>query len=104
VYGTLRRGSPNRYAQRLAQSSTYLGLARVRGRLVRLKHYPAVRLQIENYKWISGEVFRLHDPFGLLKTLDHYEGREFGRVAVSAIFADASRLPCWIYEYVGPHA
>lgn len=71
---------------------------------MRLKYYPAVRLQSANYKWISGEVFRLHDPFGLLKALDRYEGREFRRTAVSAIFADASRLPCWIYEYMGPHA
>jgi len=101
VYGTLKRGSPNRYAGRLARSAEFLGVARVRGRLHRLRHYPGVRLQPLVNKWVSGEVFRLHDPSRLLRELDRYEGREFRRVKADAVFPNGSRLPCWIYEYLG---
>jgi gamma-glutamylcyclotransferase (GGCT)/AIG2-like uncharacterized protein YtfP len=101
VYGTLKRGSPNRHAERLARSAEFLGLARVRGRLYRLRPYPWIRLQPLVNKWVSGEVFRLHDPSRLLRELDRYEGREFRRVRADAIFPDGSRLPCWIYEYAG---
>jgi len=100
VYGTLKRGSPNRHAERLARSSHFLGVARVRGRLCRLKRYPGIRLQASVNKWVSGEVFRLHDPVGLLRELDRYEGPEFRRVATEAVFPNGSRLACWIYEYV----
>jgi gamma-glutamylcyclotransferase (GGCT)/AIG2-like uncharacterized protein YtfP len=101
VYGTLRRGSRNRHAERLSRSATFVGLARVRGRLSRLRYYPGIRLQPQVNKWVSGDVFRLHDPCGLLKELDRYEGREFRRVKAPALFPDGSRLPCWIYEYAG---
>ena len=102
VYGTLKRGSRNRHAERLARSAEFLGIARVRGRLCRLRHYPGIRLQPIVNKWVSGEVFSLHDPSGLLRELDRYEGREFRRVKAPALFPNGSRLPCWIYEYVGP--
>ena len=102
VYGTLKRGSRNRHAERLARSADFVGVARVRGRLFRLKHYPGVRLQPLVNKWVSGEVFRLRDPARLLAELDHYEGREFRRVQARALFPNGSRLPCWIYEYVDP--
>lgn len=102
VYGTLKRGSRNRHAKRLARSAEFLGLARIRGRLCRLNHYPGIRLQVSGNKWVSGEVFRLHNPSGLLRELDRYEGREFRRVKVRGVLPNGSRLPCWIYEYVGP--
>jgi hypothetical protein len=43
----------------------------------------------------------LHDPSGLLRELDRYEGREFRRLQAEAVFPNSSRLPCWVYEYVG---
>jgi gamma-glutamylcyclotransferase (GGCT)/AIG2-like uncharacterized protein YtfP len=98
VYGTLRRGNANLYAWLLARGSNFVGVARVRGRLYRFKRYRAIRLDPKGAASVPGEIYLLRDPRRLFFALDRYEGAEFHRVLTEAIFPDASRLPCWVYE------
>jgi gamma-glutamylcyclotransferase (GGCT)/AIG2-like uncharacterized protein YtfP len=98
VYGTLKRGNANLYAWLLARGSSFAGVARVRGRLYRFKRYPGIRLESNAAASVPGEIYLLRNPRRLFSTLDRYEGAEFRRVLTEAIFPDASRLPCWVYE------
>jgi gamma-glutamylcyclotransferase (GGCT)/AIG2-like uncharacterized protein YtfP len=95
VYGTLRRGSDNQFAQLLAGRGQFVGAARVPGRLYDLGSYPGAVPSDQPDQWIHGEVFSLDDA--LLTALDEYEGAEFERAMVSA----TEPLDCWIYWYVG---
>jgi gamma-glutamylcyclotransferase (GGCT)/AIG2-like uncharacterized protein YtfP len=75
VYGTLRRGSKNKFARMVADRAQFVGAARVPGRF-------------ENAQ--------------LLPSLDDYEGSEFERALASAEMEDGRAIECWIYWYVGP--
>ena len=92
MYGTLRRGSENRYARLLAERGNFIGEARVAGRLYDLGRYPGARPGAES---IVGDVFEV--PESLLPTLDDYEGPEFER----ALAPTSLSIDCWIYWYVG---
>lgn len=102
VYGTLRRGSKNKFATLLAERAEFVGPARVRGRLYDLGEYPGARQELESEGWISGEVYRFSDP-ELLKSLDGYEGPEFDRHQTTAQ-AENGGVDCWIYWYKGTPA
>jgi gamma-glutamylcyclotransferase (GGCT)/AIG2-like uncharacterized protein YtfP len=96
VYGTLRRGSDNKFALLLADRARYVGAARVPGLLYDFGRYPgAVKIDQVDH-WIQGEVHRFDDP-RLMPLLDEYEGTEFQRAIVSV----TGILECWIYWYVG---
>ena len=97
VYGTLRKGSANKFARLLAEQSDFVGPARVPGRLYDFGRYPGARPSQRTDEWIAGEVYHLRAPAQLLATLDEYEGLEFERAPVSA-----GAQECWIYWYVGP--
>jgi len=94
VYGTLRRGSRNQFAEMLAQRGRYAGEDRVHGRLYDFGRYPGARPEDGS---ITGEVFQLLDPAATLAALDEYEGPEFERAQTRT----TSGLHCWIYWYVG---
>ena len=81
----------------LASSSEFLGLARVRACLYRLKRYPGIRLETDVNTWIPGEIYRFKDV-RLLNALDRYEGPEFARVVAEVVLPNGSRLSCWIYQ------
>jgi gamma-glutamylcyclotransferase (GGCT)/AIG2-like uncharacterized protein YtfP len=97
VYGILRRRFRNPYALLLHRSSDFVGLGRVRGRLLRVRRYRGLRLQSDVGQWIPGEVFRFKDQ-RLLMALDRYEGEDYERVVVEVVCADGRRLSCWIYS------
>jgi gamma-glutamylcyclotransferase (GGCT)/AIG2-like uncharacterized protein YtfP len=99
VYGTLRKGSNNKFARLLAEQSDFVGPARVPGRLYDFGRYPGARPANQPDESIAGEVYRLRAPAQLLATLDEYEGPDFERAIVSA-----GAIECWIYWYVGPDA
>jgi len=109
VYGTLRRSFQNVYAKLLLENSTFLGPARIRGRLYRIRDYPGVTLTPEAEEWVIGELFELRDPAPTLATLDEYEGcnrvdqpPEFVRVLTTATMVGGVTLSSWVYIYKGP--
>jgi gamma-glutamylcyclotransferase (GGCT)/AIG2-like uncharacterized protein YtfP len=107
VYGTLRRPFQNRFAQLLSQNATFLGHARMRGRLYRIHTYPGLKLSPDSDEWVIGEVYHLNDPASLLAILDGYEGcgpedkapHEFTRVLAHATLASGPDVDAWVYQY-----
>jgi gamma-glutamylcyclotransferase (GGCT)/AIG2-like uncharacterized protein YtfP len=97
VYGTLRQGSDNQFAQLLSQRGQFIGAARVQGRLYDFGRYPGAKRTDQAGETILGEIFYLEEPGPILAILDEYEGAEFERAMVST----ASTIDCWIYWYVG---
>jgi gamma-glutamylcyclotransferase (GGCT)/AIG2-like uncharacterized protein YtfP len=109
VYGTLRCAFQNDYARLLSQNAAYLGLARIRGRLYRVNHYPGVKLSAGADDWVIGELYDLRDPAHTLAVLDDYEGcghrqphDEFQRVLTTATLENGPDLSAWVYEYNRP--
>ncbi len=101
VYGSLRRGCSNQYADLLHRSAQYLGVARVQARLYRVSWYPGVRLSEEAGDWVVGDLFELLRA-ETLPALDEYEGSdEYRRVHAIAILEDGRQIRTWLYEYLG---
>lgn len=104
VYGTLRRGATrggerNPYAIRLEQEATWLGPARVPGRLYQVNsEYPGMTPPEGPEEWVSGEVWQFSDD-ELWQALDDYEGDEYSRVRCSLILADGMPREAWVYLY-----
>jgi len=98
VYGTLRRGCDNQFAQLLSERGQFIGADRVPGRLYDCGPYPGARPTNQPNQWICGEIFYLEEPDAVLAILDDYEGADFERAMVMTDDA----VDCWIYWYVGP--
>ena len=81
----------------LADTSTFLGDARVRGTLLDLRGYPGL---VDGAGWVSGELYRLHDR-ELLHVLDRAEGYNFERRRAGVSLADGRRSRAWVYRYRG---
>jgi gamma-glutamylcyclotransferase (GGCT)/AIG2-like uncharacterized protein YtfP len=73
VYGTLMRGFDHPMAQLLSRSADFIGEARCRGRLYRVKHYPGLVLSDDASELVFGELYRLRQPKELLREFDMYE-------------------------------
>ena len=97
VYGTLRRGCDNQFAQLLSERGQFIDAARVPGRLYDFGLYPGARPTDQLNEWVLGEIFYLEEPDAVLAALDEYEGPEFERAMVST----AGTMECWIYWYIG---
>jgi gamma-glutamylcyclotransferase (GGCT)/AIG2-like uncharacterized protein YtfP len=97
VYGTLRRGSNNKFARLLADRAGFVGTARVAGLLYDFGSYPGAVRSDQPDHWVYGEVHSFDDP-EILPVLDEYEGMEFERGMVTT----SDTAECWIYWYVGP--
>lgn len=111
VYGTLRRAFQNPHARLLSKNATFLGQARIRGRLYRVRQYPGVLLCPGIEEWVIGDLYELHDPNPMLTALDEYEGcsggdqpTEFQRVLTTATLEKGATLPAWVYVYNWPVA
>lgn len=74
VYGTLRRGSANVYAQRLEAEAEWLGPASLRGSLIRIGAHVAL---VDGDGAVEGEVWQV--PDSLWPLLDDYEGPDYER-------------------------
>lgn len=96
VYGTLRSGSGNHFAQLLEAASDFVATGRVRGSLYRIAHYPGWVEDSDG--WVQGEIRQPRDSGALLRELDEYEGEEYRRVLRVVETADASR-ECWVYLF-----
>ena len=73
VYGTLMRGFDHPVARLLRQAADFIGEARCRGRLYRVKHYPGLVLSDDADDIVFGEVYRLRQRAELLREFDIYE-------------------------------
>ena len=70
------------------------------GRLVQAGEYPGMRPELTADDWVDGELFELHEPGGILKQLDEYEGPSYPRAQRAATLADGEVLECWVYLYL----
>ena len=101
VYGTLRLGSSNEYASELATAARFIGHGRIRGRLFRVTHYPALAAPLSEADWVKGDVFEnISDE--LLQRLDDYEGPEYTRVVSEIRMEDGQKLAAYLYCYAMP--
>lgn len=102
VYGTLLRGRGAAYRRELAPYASFLGPARVRGRLFDLGAFPGLLPSEDVRDFVIGELHTLRFPERALRRLDHYEGPEFER-RMQWITAGARRQArAWVYFYRRP--
>ena len=112
VYGTLMRGFDHPMAQLLSRSADFIGEARCRGRLYRVKHYPGLVLSDAPDELVFGELFRLSRPAELLREFDMYEAcgegfvapTEYIRQLLPVISGDGAAVEAWTYIYNWPVA
>jgi gamma-glutamylcyclotransferase (GGCT)/AIG2-like uncharacterized protein YtfP len=101
VYGTLRRGSKNKFAKILAEQSEFIGTGKMRGRVYDLGSYPGAVASKRPGDWVYGELFRLLDPRKTFQRLDAYEGPDFSRTIVTILLDSGEQLDSWVYLYQG---
>jgi gamma-glutamylcyclotransferase (GGCT)/AIG2-like uncharacterized protein YtfP len=112
VYGTLMRGFDHPMAQLLSRSADFIGEARCRGRLYRVKHYPGLVLSDEPGEVVFGELYRLRQPAELLREFDMYEAcgegfaapTEYVRQMLNVTLDGDATGEAWTYIYNWPVA
>jgi gamma-glutamylcyclotransferase (GGCT)/AIG2-like uncharacterized protein YtfP len=101
VYGTLRLGSKNEQAGRLAKTARHVGGATICGRLYRVAHYPALATAQSKDDLVKGDVFE-GVTAELLQWLDEYEGEEYARQVAEVTMQDGRILAASFYCYLLP--
>ena len=112
VYGTLMRGFDHPMAKLLAKSADFLGEAKCKGRLYRVKHYPGLVLSDDPADIVFGEVYSLHAGEELLREFDMYEAcgegfpepTEYVRKTIAVTLDDGTASEAWTYLYNWPVA
>jgi gamma-glutamylcyclotransferase (GGCT)/AIG2-like uncharacterized protein YtfP len=110
VYGTLMRGFDHPMAKLLAANADFIGEATCRGRLYRVKHYPALVLSDDPTEIVHGELFALRAREAMLAEFDMYEAcgegfpppTEYVRQMLAVTLADGSSSEAWTYVYNWP--
>jgi gamma-glutamylcyclotransferase (GGCT)/AIG2-like uncharacterized protein YtfP len=112
VYGTLMRGFDHPMAKLLSRSADFIGEARCRGRLHLVKHYPGLVLSDDPADVVFGELYRLRQPYELLREFDMYEAcgegfaepTEYVRQLLPVTSDDGPVSEAWTYLYNWPVA
>jgi gamma-glutamylcyclotransferase (GGCT)/AIG2-like uncharacterized protein YtfP len=111
VYGTLMRGFDHPMAQLLSRSADFIGEARCRGRLYRVKHYPGLVLSEDVDDVVFGELYRLRSASELLREFDMYEACGEGFVEPTEyvrrmlpVTSNDGAAEAWTYLYNWPVA
>ncbi len=78
VYGTLRRGADSLMANRLSESSDWIGEGKVKGCVYNLGDFPGAIFDDTLDSYIQGEVLSLHNPTTAFEWMDKYEGYNAG--------------------------
>ena len=112
AYGTLMRGFDHPMAKLLRQAADFIGEARCRGRLYRIKHYPGLVLSDDADDVVFGEVYRLRQAKELLREFDMYEAcgegfaepTEYVRQMLPVTSDDGAVSEAWTYIYNWPVA
>jgi gamma-glutamylcyclotransferase (GGCT)/AIG2-like uncharacterized protein YtfP len=110
VYGTLMRGFDHPMAKLLSNSADFIGEARCRGRLYRVRHYPGLVLSDDPTEIVFGEVYRLRERDALLREFDMYEAcgegfkqpTEYCRKMLQVALEDGALGEAWTYLYNWP--
>jgi gamma-glutamylcyclotransferase (GGCT)/AIG2-like uncharacterized protein YtfP len=112
VYGTLMRGHDNPMSRLLSAEADFIAPASIRGRLYRVRHYPALTPSDDASDRVFGELFRLHRPHELLLQLDVYEScgpddpapAEYRREIHTVTLGAGAPSEAWTYIYNWPVA
>jgi gamma-glutamylcyclotransferase (GGCT)/AIG2-like uncharacterized protein YtfP len=112
VYGTLMRGFERPMAKLLSRNADFIGEAKCRGRLYRVKHYPGLVLSDDASDVVFGELYRLRAREELLRAFDMYEAcgegfaepTQYVRKLLAVTFADGTASEAWTYIYNWPVA
>ena len=112
VYGTLMRGFDHPMATPLSRGADFIGEARCRGRLYRVKHYPGLLLSDAADDVVFGELYRLRQRAELLREFDIYEAcgegfaepTEYVRQMLPVTLGDGAVSEAWTYLYNWPVA
>ena len=108
VYGTLRQGYKNPFAERLRGVAKFLGMATMRGELYLCTRgpfpYPAACYLPHAESQVVGEVYEFASGSEILGELDRYEGvgpgfpvpHEYERTVVS-VLCDSRPCEAWCY-------
>ena len=112
VYGTLMRGFDHPMAKLLSRSAEFSGEARCQGRLYLVKHYPGLVLSNDPGDVVVGELYRLRQPYELLREFDMYEAcgegfaepTEYIRQMLPVRLDDGAARQAWTYLYNWPVA
>lgn len=110
VFGTLLSGYDHPMARLLGQSAELIGEASYRGKLYLVRHYPGMVASDDPADLVFGELYRMHDPDALLRTLDSYEGctpdrpqpHEYLRARITVELSDGRAVETWTYLYNHP--
>ncbi len=104
VYGTLRRDFDGQRHPFLSKGCDDLGKAYFSGKLYDLGSFPGVVPSNNPNDRVKGEVYRLHQPEGILARLDEYEGAVgadplYRRELVDVILENGKAIKAWIYIF-----
>jgi gamma-glutamylcyclotransferase (GGCT)/AIG2-like uncharacterized protein YtfP len=108
VYGTLLEGK-NKFGAYLKNNSQFYQKGKFNGKLYDIGEYPGAISDPKCDAWIHGSIFIMHEPAGMLKVLDDYEGfgeaypqpNEFIRELLD-VETDDKAVKCWVYLYNWP--
>lgn len=107
VYGTLRLGFDNPWANFLRQHTIYIGVGKMKGHKFDLGKYPGAVFDEKSAEWVEGDVFEFKtNQAEVLEKLDEYEGvgpafpqpNEFVRVPCP-VLVRKHFLDCWVYLF-----
>jgi gamma-glutamylcyclotransferase (GGCT)/AIG2-like uncharacterized protein YtfP len=110
VYGSLRKGFKSPLYEYISSYFTFLGDARVRGKLFDMGSYPA-GVPTRDNTFITGELYKLireSDFSWVIGQLDDYEGvnvepdeMQLYRREIAEVFLNGELTHAWIYWYNG---
>jgi gamma-glutamylcyclotransferase (GGCT)/AIG2-like uncharacterized protein YtfP len=106
VYGTLMRGQRLHHHLQSQNGVSYLGGARIRAELYRLRGrgYPGAIRTSRTESFVHGELYQLHNPSETLRMMDKLEGCDEGlfvRRRVDIWHGD-KKTRGWAYFYAKP--
>lgn len=105
VYGTLRAACTTGAHQTYLADASFIGNAKLNGKLFKVSYYPALVLD-DAGDWVIGEVYQLASA-EQLAALDVYEecsypalpGQEYQRQRVQVQMDQGDLLEVWVYSY-----
>jgi gamma-glutamylcyclotransferase (GGCT)/AIG2-like uncharacterized protein YtfP len=75
-----------------------VGHARIRGRLFRVAHYPAMIAPAFENEWVQGDLYE-GVTAALMEKLDAYEGSEYVRELAEVTMDDGRAIASYLYVY-----
>lgn len=108
VYGTLKKGFTNDYAQYLHSNSSFVSTGFFHGLLYNVGGYPGALFSGGGQEKVFGEVFKLNQAEMIFTKLDGYEEIDLNSATseytrkVIPVYSNKERIDCWVYLYNQP--